>query len=282
MFNFYSRIIPLVTIIAVSPEYNIVNAQNIFDYTHTLEYAGHLTNAQNHKLAFREYERLSFYDPQNDSVVYCLLNSSLLSGQYNRGRMRAEHLYDSTRMFPLFVALEYSKLLILSNNSPKFDSLLKSKVFAESGYEMQIRLYDCMWRGKWKDAGSILAVVSKDNSAEKSASQSLVNQALSFRKKSPFLATVFSIVPGGGKLYTRNFSDGLLSFIVVGVNTFFAYRGFIKKDIESIPGWFFGAMGSGFYISNFYGGYKSAKKYNSDFYESLHKDVENIIINSNF
>ena len=79
------------------------------------------------------------------------------------------------------------------------------------------------------------------------------------------MAAGFSaIIPGTGKFYTRNWSDGLFSMLFIAGNAWQAYRGFNAHGIKSGYGWAFASLSASFYIGNIIGGAKAAKRYNKN------------------
>jgi len=82
-------------------------------------------------------------------------------------------------------------------------------------------------------------------------------------RKNELLAGLFSaVIPGTGKVYCGRFSDGLFSFIMVGLTGWQAYENFRKDGMRSVKGWIYGTMGGVFYLGNIYGSIVAAKIYN--------------------
>ena len=80
------------------------------------------------------------------------------------------------------------------------------------------------------------------------------------KKKSPAVAGVLSIIPGGGFLYCGRYRDALISFLLNSSLILAAYQSF-----ENDNNFFGGAISfveAGFYTGNIYGSVSSAHKYN--------------------
>jgi len=78
------------------------------------------------------------------------------------------------------------------------------------------------------------------------------------------LAGVMSgIIPGSGKFYARDWKNGLISLVFIGVLGYQSYYGFNQKGLESGLGWVYGTLGFGFYIGNVVGSVSSANRYNA-------------------
>ena len=80
--------------------------------------------------------------------------------------------------------------------------------------------------------------------------------------KNPFSASLLSaIIPGAGKIYTGEISDGIFAFITTGLFSFLAYDNF--KAEHDFRGWLFSSLAAMFYAGNIYGSYASAQIYNA-------------------
>ncbi|MFO7525847.1 MAG: hypothetical protein R6W68_10360 [Ignavibacteriaceae bacterium] len=79
--------------------------------------------------------------------------------------------------------------------------------------------------------------------------------------KSPFIAGLLStIIPGSGKIYTGELSEGLTAFMLNGLLGFLSYNNF--KNDHNLRGWLFAGAGLFFYTGNIYGSAISANRYN--------------------
>jgi tetratricopeptide (TPR) repeat protein len=79
-------------------------------------------------------------------------------------------------------------------------------------------------------------------------------------RKSPAAAGVFSLVPGGGYLYTGLKRDALVAFLINGAFAAAAWEAF-DNDLPFLGG-ILTTVGLGFYAGNIYGGVGSAHKFN--------------------
>ncbi len=95
--------------------------------------------------------------------------------------------------------------------------------------------------------------------------------------KSEILAGVYStLIPGLGKIYTENYSDGITSFLLTGLFSYLAYTNF--NNNHPIRAWIFTLAGAGFYAGNIYGSVASAQifnaKINFDFINDIYSFIE--------
>jgi TM2 domain-containing membrane protein YozV len=80
--------------------------------------------------------------------------------------------------------------------------------------------------------------------------------------KSKALAGILSaVIPGAGKIYTKNYGDGVTAFILTGLFAYLAYTNFDHDHLTRA--WIFTAVGAGFYAGNIYGSVASAQIFNA-------------------
>jgi len=88
-------------------------------------------------------------------------------------------------------------------------------------------------------------------------------EGINLKRKSRFLASLMSaILPGSGKIYSKQFGNGIFSFVLVGTTGLLAWDGFRENGVKSVKGWIFGSLCSVFYTGNIYGSGISVLAYN--------------------
>ncbi len=98
--------------------------------------------------------------------------------------------------------------------------------------------------------------------------------------KSPTVAGILSIIPGLGKLYTKDYSDGLTSLLITGIFSFLGYENF--NNSHQFRGYLFSLTALGFYLGNIYGSIISAKRYNQDYYEKVYSAANEYLKQKNY
>jgi tetratricopeptide (TPR) repeat protein len=89
--------------------------------------------------------------------------------------------------------------------------------------------------------------------------------------KSPVAAGIYSVVPGGGYLYTDRRSDALISFIFIAAGAGASYESF-DNDLN-VLGSILAITTLGFYSGSIYGSIGAAHKYNDRVYEDFVTDL---------
>ncbi len=98
--------------------------------------------------------------------------------------------------------------------------------------------------------------------------------------KSPTVAGILSVIPGAGKVYTKNYTDGLTSFLLTGLFTFLAYDNF--RNSHHFRGYIFSFAATGFYLGNIYGSIISAYRYNRNYDEKIITETYDYLKQKNY
>lgn len=99
--------------------------------------------------------------------------------------------------------------------------------------------------------------------------------------KSPLNAALLSsIIPGLGKIYTKNYSDGITSFIITGVLGYIAYDNF--KANHNTRAWILSGITALFYGGNIYGSAASAYIYNAQLKVNLEGEISSFFSKNNY
>ncbi len=94
------------------------------------------------------------------------------------------------------------------------------------------------------------------------------------KEKKPWIAaTASAIVPGLGKVYAGNLSEGIASFLVVGSFGAVTAECISKKGCGDWRSITFGAIGALFYLGNIYGSYFSVERINSYTHEAQNQAI---------
>ena len=259
-------------------------AQNLYDRDHSQKYAEYLFSSRQHTLAAEEFERLVYFDRNNVSFKYYLVKSYRLSGDLNSGINRIYSFYgNSPDTMPQALATEYLKLELLS------DSLSVVRSFTQQKNRLSLRntaiVQSCnlLLSGDYYQANILAEDAAVKNPDFPSDLKYLSEKAVKIKFKSPFIAAGFSaIIPGTGKFYTKNWSDGVVSMLFVVANAWQAYRGFNDHGIKSGYGWTFASLSASFYIGNIFGAVKAARRYNKNKQNEIDNQVFDFVRSDSF
>jgi tetratricopeptide (TPR) repeat protein len=99
--------------------------------------------------------------------------------------------------------------------------------------------------------------------------------------KSEALAGILStIIPGAGKIYTQNYSDGITAFILTGLFGYLAYTNFDHH--HDFRAWTFTGLGALFYAGNIYGSIASAQIFNAKVNFEIDNGIKIYLENNNY
>jgi len=118
------------------------------------------------------------------------------------------------------------------------------------------------------------------NDSEKSFITEIVKKKKYPDYKSTLTAGALSLIPGLGKIYTKNYSDGLTSFFLTSLFTFLAYDNF--NNSHQFRGYIFSFAAIGFYLGNIYGSVASAIQYNRYYDEKVITETNEFLKRNNF
>ena len=259
-------------------------SQDLYSQEQSQKYAGYLFSSQQYTLAAEEFERLIFFDNNNLLFKYNLIKSYRLSGNLNMGIKRVYYFYGtSTDTMPAILASEFVKLQILSDSLTVVENFLNQRNTLSHEYKAVINSCNLLLKGNYGAAQQLVNEASAEYPGFPSPLMSITHEANRVKLKSPFLAAGFSaIIPGSGKFYTGNWSDGFFSMLFVAGNAWQAYRGFSKYGAKSAYGWVFAGLSTGFYIGNVFGSAKAARKYNKNKKNGIDHQVFDFVRSDSF
>lgn len=258
-------------------------SQNIYDSAHSRSFAQFLLSSQQFHLAAMELERVVFMDPADISAKHQLITAYRKAGEWRTGINKIESWYPKNKPDST-LSREWIRLLLLDHDFAEARLLLMDAPNLKQAEQGYYSLATSMLSGNYDLAAKFVRETGSDDSSIMNADfvelTSLLKQHEAYKFKKPGLALGLSaLVPGLGKVYAKDWKDGLISLLFVATNAWQAYRGFSKDGVQSVYGWIFGGMAVGFYGSSLYGSWKSANDYNSRLNNELHHEIESAVFN---
>lgn len=259
-------------------------SQDLYNQENSRKYADFLYSGQQYKLAAEEYERLIWFDENNQGFRTRLIKSYRLSGNLESGIKRIYSLYgDSLQYMPEKLASEFTIMELLTDSLPVAVNFVNLNETIPRLQKAIYTSYGLLLSGDYRKSSLYIRDCLDENIAIPMNVVMLSEKAERTKFKSPFLAGSFSaVVPGSGKFYTKNWTDGIISFLFVATNTWQAYRGFSKDGIRSGYGWVFTGLSSSFYIGNIFGSVKAARRYNRNKKSEIDNAIYEIVRSSDY
>ena len=255
------------------------DAQDLFDYNSTLKYAQYLMRGGNYEQAGLEYQRLVFLKPENDTFKTQLLRAYRLGNDFDLGIKQWQYWKAANTVLHPSIQNEYAKTLIFAGKAPEAIVLAATPGMLQEPTDRQIQLYGYLLLQDWTNAALLYdAWPSTAPLPGKASIGDLFKRASQQKYKKPWLAAGLSaVLPGSGKAYTKDWADGAIALVFVGLNTWQTYRRFDKEGLNTFWGWFHGGFAAGFYIGNIYGSHKAARLYNQRQKHKLQHETERLI-----
>ena len=257
----------------------VAQGQDLYDFDHSKLYARHLMRSKKFDLAADEYQRLVFTAPKNDTFRIQLLKAYRLGHNGAPGISQWQLWRLNNDVLSQAVNEEYAKILLTSGKES--DAIIFAATPENLSFpaNSQIALYGYALLQDWENTDKVIN--TWPSSAPLPYRNALTQLSASGKKiphKSPAIAAALSaIVPGAGKAYTKNWADGAIGLVFVGLNTWQAWRRFDREGSDSIWGWFHGGLAAGFYIGNIYGSHKAARIFNQYQKHLIRHEAERII-----
>ena len=236
-----------------------LTAQDLYDLKNSREFSGYLMQSGQFSLAVPEFRRVLFFCPDDSLARINLLIALRRSGD-PAGALDQLKTWFGTEP-PRSFAIEGIKSSIMDQRFDLASDLLESAPdipeTEQAYYRMGLGLLT------WSGDENTLPEEGRDPSPGYAKLLDVRTQASQMKMKSPALALAMSaVIPGLGKVYSKDWKDGLFSLMFIGGNVLQAYRGFSKFGTGNPYGWIFGTLAVGFYGANLYGSWKSAADFN--------------------
>ena len=259
-------------------------SQDLYDSEHSRKYAEYLTSSHQYALAAEEYERLVYFDSGNVNFKNLLIKSYRLSGDLNAGIKRYYSFYSKTSdTLPGIMAEEFVRLELLNDSLSVAERFIQIQKNLSQNKKDVYQTCTLLINNHYSEADLMVRESKLREPGFPHEIISITEGALRVKLKSPALAAGFSIlVPGTGKIYTKNWSDGVFAFLFVAGNAWQSYRGFHEHGIKSGIGWAFAGLSASFYIGNVFGAVKAAKRYNKNKIDDINRQVFDFVRSDKF
>lgn len=218
-------------------------------------------------------EYLKFYS--NDTVRFKIALGFAEMENYSEAKFRFNSISSNSEYFEQS-RLGYLKVLIQSEEKNLFE-----KIEVESISQNQLKLLNLASLLNLSELSKPEEFQTPFDKEEKGIVSGFYNQKNDPPYKSPTVAGILSaIIPGAGKIYTNQFSEGITSFILNGLFGYLAYSNF--NNNHEFRGYLFAGVGAMFYSGNIYGSVASVHKYNAFVDYQLSEEVKSYLDDKNY
>lgn len=261
-----------------------LHGQDLLNYSNTLKYANYLYENKYYSLSAIEYERVSYLEPRDTLAKLRMIKSYSLMHDYISAKGRLERLFPlNISNYPEDFAIEYFSILFHQGHFNEANSFILENKTINQSKRAEYELGALLMQYKWAEAKTIgdNFFHSNQESTKFCNLYTTAVQGMDIKYKKPGCAALLSaLVPGSGKVYTKNWKDGVYAFIFISTFSWLTYKS-IDNNALVFNSVIYGTITLSFYLANIYGSYKSAEKYNQKVNKNATGDVQRILFDDN-
>jgi TM2 domain-containing membrane protein YozV len=253
---------------------SVILSQDIHSPINRKIFADHLFCTGDYLRAVLEYEECLDYF-SDDTVMYKIALGHFKIENYEEAAKRFQNINNQSEFYASS-RIEFLKSKIYLED---FDYLNSFSPDTSNGSELKLFFLSTLLSGRTLlDKHEFLIPFEKE---KKSKALDFYEWKKDPPYKSLVLAGILStIVPGAGKIYTDQISEGLTAFVLNSLFVFLSYDNF--KNKHNLRGWIFAGTGTLFYAGNIYGSVTSANIYNSRIDYEYREDVKSFLEEMNY
>ena len=158
-----------------------VSAQDLYNYDNSKKFAEYLAKSGQYELATREFERLVFMLPSNDTLKTSLLSMYRRSGNFDESIQRAKQLYPDLTKMSAASAVEYGRTLLLKPNYKAAKDFWEINQHVSRPDKIILSATAEILQDNYKQANQILNTLKDEDHKLASDYKDLANKAISNR-----------------------------------------------------------------------------------------------------
>ncbi len=245
-----------------------------------LQFGNHLFKEKDYLRAYEEYK--AFLSSENNDTVRFKAALSL----YNLKRNKEAEDYMKSIFFSSPLAeearLEYYKFYFFTDCFEEYRKMVEYDTYHPVKYKKEIvKLSNISYLLEGNSLPDSATYASCFDSFEQRKMIDFYNFRRNPPFKSPLKASILSaIIPGLGKAYVGEYTDGVTSLLLSGVCGYLAYRNFDKN--RPTRAWIFTGLTAFFYGGNIYGSYAEAQKYNAGVIYNFRDELKLFLNKNNY
>ena len=227
----------------------------------------YLINQKQYEMALLEISRNTYFHTFENEQIY---QDKLLC--YEALEREEDGIFDYETNFPdsiqsfLPVAIKVAKLYYKLDNYDRALAVLNTAESMNPDDVYRKMIFQSILQVRKSDYDSAISILNQaqmqfpENSLVLTQNLQLVDAIKSTPLKSPVLARILSIIPGGGYAYSKQYQTAITSFLINAVLGYATYS-CIKRENYGMA-CLTGVFSLTFYFGNIMGGGKSAHRYN--------------------
>jgi tetratricopeptide (TPR) repeat protein len=249
------------------------NLNGLFSSENRLKFGNQLYKEKDYLRAIDEYKAV-LQSNNNDTIRFRFANSFFKIGRFEEAAENFKSLFIESNLSEEAKYLFYQSNF-LTNNYSGFRSLYQSKMYFPEKYSRNIDQLNSSTYFFDKPSffpNENLLLKPFDDSVQTRLAHFYQEKKRSTLKSSTTAALLSVIIPGAGKVYTGELTDGLIAFGATALSAFLAVNNF--QNDHQFRGWLFTGLTAFFYGGSIYGSASSAQIYNARFQMNLDKEIK--------
>jgi len=255
-------------------------SNNLLTNENRLKFGDYLLCHKDYLRAMGEYKNV-LNNLQNDTVkfkiAYCLQKIKRYheAADYYKGLMFNSSLEELSRIYFLqnqYLSLPLKEYRKFAKNRTYFSNQYKTEHNKLQKFTLLLEHNKLPEQDKY---------INNFEKQDREFISGLYNRRINPEQKNPLTAGVLSaIIPGAGKIYAEEYTDGITSFLLTGVLTYLAVDNL--SDNHNTRGWIFTGLAAYFYAGNIYGSVASAQIFNARIEFNLVEEIKEFLGKKNY
>ena len=258
----FSRFFFLLLLLAAAVRGQSKTESPLFSAPNRIKFASHLYTTGDYIRAFDEYRALLTEIPGDTLRIAAGISLRNL-GRYEEAEDYFKGLFFSSRL-KNYAKTEFLKTEFIKGNYSDFVSLSEDSFYKPAAFLTEVKRlkyfsYLLLADTEFTDSSDFVSLFTEK---ERPAISEFYSYKKHPDKKDELLAAVLSaVIPGAGKIYTEDYSDGIVAFIFSGLFYGLAAHNFaVDKNGKAA---LFAGIGLFFHAGSVYGSATSAQIYNA-------------------
>lgn len=269
----YKNLVIMVLLISAAKLFSQSGAHdNLYSTANRLRFANHLYAEKDYLRVIGEYKEI-LKTADNDTIRFRFANSFLSIGRYDEAAQNFKILFVGSKLEEE-AKLFYYQSLFFSKDFNAFQTNYDSRINFPQKYSLTIdRLNSATYFLSKTNLPSETVLI-------KPFEDSLQTKLIYYyqmiknppKKNSVTAALLSAAIPGAGKVYTGELTDGLIAFSATLLSGFLAVNNF--QHDHNFRGWLFTGLTAFFYGGSIYGSASSAQIYNARLQFNLDSEIK--------
>ena len=246
--------------------------EDLFSPNNRLKFANHLYSEKDYLRAIGEYKDF-LKSTDNDTARFRFANSFLRIGRYDEAAQNFKILFIGSKLEEE-AKLFYYQSLFFSKDFNAFQSNYDSRLNFPQKYSLTLdRLNSATYFLSKTNLPSEAVLIKPFEDSLQTKLIYFYQMMKNPPKKNPVTAALLSAaIPGAGKVYTGELTDGLIAFGATLLSGFLAVNNF--QHDHNFRGWLFTGLTAFFYGGSIYGSAASAQIYNARLRFNLDSEIK--------